>query len=214
LSGRLFKTKAQDLLVAGLPVLQSEVAFDTYNISGHHTWTISPSLLAVAQFTGNQSQIDRGPLPVGDGEGVSYQSMGVKANRGGLDALGKALVPHFRGGVTGFWNLNQDNLVLIDRRTNQFSESVTWTRGAHLLKFGGEYRWSKSDRVTANGIDPQFNFNGQLSGNAFSDFLLGRPLNFTQGSVRINEIRSKTFNLYIQDEWKLHPNLSLTLGAR
>jgi hypothetical protein len=214
LSGRLFKTTAQDLLVAGLPVLQSEVAFDTYNISGHHTWTISPSLLAVSQFTGNQSQIDRGPLPVGDGEGVSYQSIGVKVNRGGLDALGKALVPHFRGGVNGFWNLNQDNLVLIDRRTNQFSESVTWTRGAHMLKFGGEYRRSKSDRVTANGIDPQFTFNGQLSGNSFSDFLLGRPVNFTQGSVRINEIRSVTFNLYVQDEWKLHPNLSLTLGMR
>jgi hypothetical protein len=67
-------------------------------------------------------------------------------------------------------DLNQDNLVLIDRRIQQAAYAITYIRGAHLVKFGGEYRWSKSDRVTANGVDPQFNFNGQFSGNAYADF--------------------------------------------
>lgn len=211
LNGRFFETSAQDLLVAGLPILRSEVAFDTWNVSGQHSWTVSPSMLFVSQYTWNQSQIDRGPLPV---QGLSYQDMGVRANRGGASALGKELVPHFRGAVTGFWNLNQDNLVLIDRTTRQFLENGSWTRGAHLIKFGGEFRWGKSDRITANGIDPQFNFNGQISGNAFSDFLLGRPLNFTQGSVRINQIRAKTYSLYVQDDFKATQRLSLNFGLR
>jgi outer membrane receptor protein involved in Fe transport len=214
LSGRFFRTTAQDVLVAGLPVLTSEVAFDTWNATGQHTWTVSPTLLFVSQYTWNRSQIDRGPLPIGSGAGVSYQDLGVKVNRGGLDALGKTLVPHYRGSVSGFWNLNQDNLVLIDRPTHQLLETVTWTRGAHLVKFGGEYRWSKSDRVTANGIDPQFSFNGQFTGYAFSDFLIGRPLNFTQGSVRINQIRAQTFSLYFQDDWRIHPRLTLNIGLR
>jgi outer membrane receptor protein involved in Fe transport len=214
LSGRVFETSAQDMLVAGLPILQSEVAFDTINLTGVHTWTASPALLLVSQYTWNKSLIDRGPLPIGGGNGISYQDLGVNVNRGGLSALGKQLVPHYRGAVNGFWNLNQDNLVLIDRPTQQFQENVSWTRGAHLIKFGGEYRWSKSDRVTANGVDPQFTFNGQFTGNAFADFLIGRPLRFTQGSVRINQIRAQTFNLYFQDDWKVHPRLSLNFGLR
>lgn len=214
LSGRIFETSAQDMLVAGLPVLRSEVAFDTRNVTGVHTWTASPALLLVSQYTWNKSLIDRGPLPIGGGQGVSYQDLGVNVNRGGLSALGKELVPHYRGAVNGFWNLNQDNLVLIDRPTQQAQENVSWTRGSHLMKFGGEYRWSKSDRVTANGVDPQFTFNGQFTGNSFADFLIGRPLRFTQGSVRINEIRAQTFNLYFQDDWKIHPKLSLNLGLR
>jgi hypothetical protein len=116
--------------------------------------------------------------------------------------------------VNGFWNLNQDNLVLIDRGTHQASYAVNYSRGGHLLKFGGEYRATKSDRVTANGVDPQFTFNGQISGNPFADFLLGRPFNMTQGSVRINRIRSQTYNLYVQDEWRMHRDFTLTLGLR
>jgi len=214
LSGRVFNSAAGDLIVAGIPILTSEVAFDTWNITGQHTWTASPALLLVSQYTMNRSQIDRGPLPVGSGDGVTYKDFGTDANRGGLEALGKRLVTHFRGGVTGFWNLNQDNLVLINRPTHQVLENVAWTLGAHLLKFGGEYRWSKSDRVTANQVDPQINFNGQFSGHAFADFLLGRPQNFTQGSVRINQIRAQTFSLYLQDDWKVHPRLSLNFGLR
>jgi outer membrane receptor protein involved in Fe transport len=214
LSGRFFRTTAQDLAAAGLPVLQSEVAFRTWNVTGQHTWTVSPALLLVSQYTWNQSLIDRGPLPFGSDAGIGYRDLGVNVNRGGTDALGKALVPHYRGQVNGFWNLNQDNLVLIDRPTHQLLENATWTRGGHLLKFGGEYRWSKSDRVTANGIDPQFNFNGQFTGSPFADFLIGRPLNFTQGSVRINQIRAQTFSLYLQDDWRLTPRLTVNLGIR
>ncbi len=214
LSGRFFKTSAQDLAVAGLPVLTSEVAFDTWNVTGQHTWTLSPSFLLVSQYTWNKSLIDRGPLPFGSEAGISYRDMGVNVNRGGVDALGKTLVPHYRGQVTGLWNLNQDNLVLIDRPTHQFLENATWTRGGHLLKFGGEYRWSKSDRVTANGVDPQFNFNGQFTGSPFADFLIGRPLNFTQGSIRINQIRAQTFSLYFQDDWRVTSRLTLNFGLR
>jgi outer membrane receptor protein involved in Fe transport len=214
LSGRVFETSAEDLAGAGLPVLRSNVLFDTWNVTGQHTWTVKPNLLFMTQYTWNQSQIDRGPLPIGTGTGVSYQDMGIRVNRGATSALGKELVPHFRGQVNGFWNLAQDNLVLIDRTTHQFQENGSLTLGAHMIKFGGEYRWSKSDRITANGIDPQFTFNGQFTGNSFSDFLIGRPLNFTQGSVRINQIRAQTYSLYLQDDWRIHPRLSLNLGLR
>lgn len=155
--------------------------------------------MAIAQYTYNQPLINRGPLPVGSGDGVSYQDMGVKANRGGTEALGAALVPQYRGAVNGYWNLNQDNLVLIDRPIHQGSYMVSYTPSGHLFKFGAEYRWSKSDRVTANQVDPQFTFNGQFSGNALADFMLGLPLNFTQGSVRVDYVRAQAYTAFAQD---------------
>jgi hypothetical protein len=79
---------------------------------------------------------------------------------------------------------------------------------------GVEYRWSKSDRVTANQVDPQFNFTGQFSGNAMADFVLGLPLNFTQGSVRVDYVRAQAWTAFAQDEWKVSRNLSLSLGVR
>jgi hypothetical protein len=50
---------------------------------------------------------------------------------------------------------------------------MSWTKGAHMIKFGGQYRWSKSDRLTNNRVDPQFIFNGNRSDNALGDFFLG-----------------------------------------
>jgi outer membrane receptor protein involved in Fe transport len=214
ITGRLFRNKDAEFLTAGLPKLQSDVKFDNWNITGQHTWTLSPALLAVGKFTFGQTIIDRGPLPAQGSKGViSYQSLGVNVTPGAPESLIK-LVPHFRGQVTGFWNMAQDNFVRIDRQTHQATYDVTYTRGAHLMKFGVEGRWSLSDRITGNLVDPQFNFTGIITGNSFADFLIGRPANFSQGSLRLNAIRGHAYALYLQDDWKATKNLTFSLGVR
>lgn len=214
LSARLFRSKSFESNTAGLPVLHAENSFDSYNMQGQHTWTITPGLLGSGQFTANKTLIDRGPLPVGTGEGISYADLGVKVNRGAASAGGVKLVPHYRGAVNGYWNLNQDNLVTIDRRTYQGTYTLSWIRGRHQLKFGGEYRYSYSDRVTGNGIDPQFTFDGRFSGESFADFLLGRPSAMTQGSLRINSNANHAPSLFLQDDIKIGRNLTLSPGVR
>jgi len=214
ISGRVFQSASAANNTAGLPVLRAQNAFDNWNIQGQHTWTLSPSLLAVGQFTGNQTKIDRGPLPVGSGEGVSYKDLGINVGRGAPESSGLTLVPHYRGQGTGYWNLNQDNLVTIDRRTYQGTYNLSWIRGRHQLKFGGEIRYSYSDRVTGNGIDPQFNFDGRFANEPFADFLLGRPFNFMQGSLRINQNANCSPSLFVQDDIKLTSNLNFSLGLR
>jgi Carboxypeptidase regulatory-like domain/TonB-dependent Receptor Plug Domain len=213
-SGRIFRSLNNQFITAGLPSLHSSTEFDTWNGSAQFTWVIQPRLMAIAQYTYSQPLINRGPLPAGGGEGVSYQSMGVKVNKGGNEALGVPLVTQYRGGVTGYWNLNQDNLVLINRPIHQGSYVLSYTPGRHLFKFGVEYRWSKSDRVTANQVDPQFSFSGQFTGNAMADFVLGLPLNFTQGSVRVDYVRAQAWTAFAQDEWKIGRDFSLSLGVR
>ena len=215
LSGRLLRQTSNEFKTGGLPRLTADINFINWNAQGQHTWTLTPSLLATAQFTFNRTEIDRGPLPtIGEsGQEVSYQSLGVGVNRGAPESQIE-LVPHYRGQVNGFWNLRQENLVRIDRKTFQGRYDVSYTSGAHMMKFGGEYRHSQSFRVTANLVDPQFNFTGRFSGNSYGDFLLGRPANFRQGSLRINDIRARAPNFYFQDDWKIRSNVTLSLGMR
>ena len=104
-----------------MPILKSQVKFDTYNIMGNHTWTISPTLLNTVQFSFARINLDRGPLPVLDG--VTYQSLGMNIRQD---------TPQYptdwRGSVSGFWNMNQDNVVTIDRKTYEVLDNVSFTK--------------------------------------------------------------------------------------
>lgn len=144
---------------------------------------------------------------------ATYETLGVNAVRAAPFSPEEQAVT-WRGNVGGYWNLGQINVLNTDRQTYHVVYDLLWTRGGHMIKFGGDYRWSKSDRLTNNRVDPQFQFNGNRTNNALGDFFLGLPSRFVMGSLRINRIRNMGSNLYIQDDWKVLPNLTLGMGLR
>jgi hypothetical protein len=174
---------------------------------GNYTWTASPTLLNSAQFSFSRLFLNRGPLPVGNN--INYQSLGVNA-----PSDTPQYPTDYRGAVNGYWNLNQDNLVTILNKTYMVVDNVSYMTHGHMLKFGGEFRRATSDRYTANLTDPQFTFNGQFSTNALADFVLGLPNVMSQGSLRVNAVRSPEMSYFFQDDWKLRPNLALSIGFR
>jgi len=194
-----------------LPILKHEIAFATWNAAVNHSHILSSRLVNSFQFTYAETDLDRGPLPTG--ESINYQKLGVKVNNATEDPDGK-LVPMFRGGVSGHWDMNQDALEPDDRPVVQFKNDTTYSRGGHVLKFGGEYRWSANNRTAANCNDACFNFNGQYSGSPLGDFLLGRAASVQQFSVRYNKGRAQTFGAYVQDDWQVRPSVTLSLGVR
>jgi hypothetical protein len=120
----------------------------------------------------------------------------------------------FRGGVSGLWDMNQDAYEPDDRPVVQLKDDLSYSRSGHVLKVGGEYRWSANNRVAANNNDPVFSFNGQYSGSPLADFLLGKAASVAQFSVRHNSGRAQTFAGYMQDDWRIHSRLTLSLGVR
>lgn len=207
LTFRIFYDWNDTFFTAGLPLLHSDAAFHNYNIVLNHTYTIGPSLLNTAQFTFGRVLGQRGPEPIAGG--ITYQSLGVKVN-----SDTPQFPEDFRGSVSGYWNMNQDNQVNIDRRTFQWTDQLSYTRGAHMMKFGGEARITMSDRITANLTDPQFTFDGHATNNPFADFLIGLPAKMQQGSLRQNQGRSRAFSLFAQDDYKIRQNLTLSFGLR
>lgn len=122
-----------------------------------------------------------------------------------------------------------DGLPTLTRNQSQgMNESVVLLRGKHSLSFGAGYtradlssRTNRNARGTFNftGVATSaFNAGGQpVSGTGYdlADYLLGFPQSSSiQYSQFANYFTQNQWTFYSQDEWKLKPNLTLTLGLR
>ena len=87
------------------------------------------------------------------------------------------------------------------------SDAFTWTRGAHTLKFGGEYRQIAVDFQFLGGDNYEF--------NSIRDFIDNRP-NRVQRTVDspVFTAEQRYAIGYVQDSWRPTDNLSLELGLR
>ena len=100
--------------------------------------------------------------------------------------------------------------------TLQIADTATWARGAHLVKFGGEwYGVSQSAfrDVQARGF---LTFVQQaFTGNALADLLLGLPV--VTGGARLDnpqQLRARSWSVFAHDEWRASSALTVSAGLR
>jgi hypothetical protein len=131
-------------------------------------------------------------------------------------------------GVTGLSGLGEesDAPFINDDKTIQFVDNFSWILGNHSVKFGGELRRVLYDQIGGVVTRGRFNFDGrytrqpllpaaQRGGAAFADFLLGTMNNSeSQVGAPIADFRSNYYAVYIQDNWKMTPNVTLDFGLR
>ncbi len=98
----------------------------------------------------------------------------------------------------------------------EIQDSLGWSRGAHFVKVGGEYRHTNIDMFQAIAPNAFFVFAGTFpTNNAIANLLLGAPVTFYQGLGNFNrEIDASGFGLYAQDEWRVTPRLTVNYGVR
>lgn len=100
----------------------------------------------------------------------------------------------------------------------QFADTLSWTKGAHSLKFGfdfmstGDYTNLLFNR-TGTYLFPSFSaLAADLTGNTTG---AKNWLTFTQTIGNpVVDLTIKDYAFFVQDQWKITPKLTLNLGAR
>jgi hypothetical protein len=120
--------------------------------------------------------------------------------------------------VTGFSPLGdeQNNPQESVADSYQIQDTASFAQGNHFLEMGFDHRWISQDAFRDVQSRGQINFtNAAYTQNALADLLLGLPT-FTGGAVSDNPqaLRTRSTNLFVQDRWRPHRDLTLTLGLR
>lgn len=99
--------------------------------------------------------------------------------------------------------------------TVQISNHLSWIKGSHNLKFGGEVYYITMERGAANLEEGRFSFGANESGLGFASFLLGQPTSTESAEgLPLTFPRSNRMGFYVQDDWKVNSRVTVNLGLR
>lgn len=117
--------------------------------------------------------------------------------------------------ISGLQGLSFQSPQNIENPSYTLRDNLTWVRGNHTLKFGAFFAKEEKNENAGNALNGSFSFDGTRSGDAFADFLLGLPAQYSeaQNEIRV-QLRYNTYEFYAQDSWKVNSRLTLDFGAR
>jgi hypothetical protein len=132
---------------------------------------------------------------------------------GGLPGI---TIDGFFGG-SGLGRIGSPDFLPKFQHTNQFEfiDSVSWVHGNHALKTGVDIIMPMQNQyMDVPATRGALRFRTAFTGNAMADYLLGYVADLQLSNVWVVEQRHHAQMYYIQDDWKVNPRLSLTLGLR
>ncbi|MBI3682454.1 MAG: hypothetical protein HY235_18905 [Acidobacteria bacterium] len=175
----------------------------------------------VNEFRGGYSRVYdlRGDIVTGPFLGPEFGFKGIPASPGsGISGL-----PGIS--ISGYSNLGETSFVPNGKVAEvlQFKDDVSWVRGSHSLKAGGQFQWVRSYFDISNSARGPYGFtqvytqnpqNRPPSGDAWADFQLGVTSSAGISRTNIGDVRQKYVSLFFQDDWKVTARLTMNLGLR
>ena len=183
-----------------------------YTISGN--WVYVPTSSVVNEFRMGYNHYNTLLVPDDASKfanGTDYPLNTGVTSTGGFPAVE---ITGFGGQVMGSWRGRPTQTIT---HFYDFQDSVSYLKGKHALKFGGEYAPIKdyfNNRDTRGRI--QFRGNNAFAGSTpLEDYFAGDP---GRAFVLVGETpRNYSFSSiagYVQDDWRLAPKLMVNLGLR
>ena len=119
--------------------------------------------------------------------------------------------------ITGYSSVTQRLLNPVNDGHWQASDNVSWIRGKHSIKFGGEVvHWLLNRYMPVEAsVFGSFSVTNRYSGHAYADFLMGLPTSVTRvDPYPAQYTRWNDISFYVQDDFKMTSRLSLSYGLR
>src|SRR5712691_4095568 len=181
-------------------------------------WVLSPQLVSETRF--GYALGDFFQLPPNFGSGCPQELIGLKNAPSDPAICGGIPVFNFPGGTLQRIGRTTSVPQFQTPRSLNLRESVSWSHGAHALRFGGELLNVETGIRDISSLLGQFNFTGRFTGvngrweNALADMLLGFPTRYQQDSNTTFNIYQRMYFAFVQDDWKITRKLTLNLGLR
>jgi len=201
------------------------------NGSLEHTWTMNPRIIWTSHFA-----VDRAVQP----QTTSIPTLESAGLPSVLDANGIDRMPTIQMTGASPWSSLYDQCCIntdFAHTLYSYSSQLVISKGAHLMKMGGEQRiffnnffqppyptglLNFTDFVTSPFPDSETDLSGNPTGNPFASLLFGYSDNINGGNNGVSSIniypavetKSKETGFYFQDDWKVNPKLTLNLGLR
>jgi len=202
---------------ANVPTVGDTFGNPSYSGVIHATYSISPTLLNEVAFNYNGNRINIIPIP-----GAGLKSLALPS---GYNSTNSRL-------FTGPNNSNRiPNIDLKGSTGTQFEisswpwrnkaddyqirDDLSWTKGAHQLKFGFSWAIYKKVQDLFGQTQGGFNFDGTFTGNDFADLLLGDAKSYQELAVQDHGLwNNVSWASYVQDNWRVNRRLTVNLGLR
>ena len=98
--------------------------------------------------------------------------------------------------------------------TFMVNDSISKVVGTHILKAGADVSFEQVNVHPDATFNGSFLFTGQETGSDFADFLIGVANNYNQADSESYYGRHKYAGAFVQDSWRIRPNLTLNYGLR
>ncbi|HUS05568.1 MAG TPA: TonB-dependent receptor [Bryobacteraceae bacterium] len=119
------------------------------------------------------------------------------------------------GGSGGFNATRGSGIINVRDNSYQVYDNVSWRKGRHGLKFGGEIYRPEMNRIESTSAIGEFQFTTAYTGDPLASFLLGLPAIASRavGPSRIDG-RQLAYSLYAQDDFRVSSKVTVNLGLR
>jgi len=183
-----------------------------------HDAVITPTLLNHL-VVGGDFEYNAAPLGTrGQGWDTKLGITGIPQDNGSFPAL------TFTGGVAAPAAMSRGYDPVFNAMDYTVVENLTWIRGKHTMKFGGEIDRDQINNINLNQIAGAFQFSNAMtaqsatntgsSGSSVASFLLG-AVNTASASIPVETgLRDLRLALFAQDEWRATRKLTVSYGIR
>jgi hypothetical protein len=191
------------------------------NLTTTYIKPISPTVVSELRFGYQRMQLHRDGEKA-NGEDLIGQLGITGVGFGGPEAYG---LPRFD--VQGQTSFGDSLLCTPCRYWNnlfQLGEHLTWLKGSHSFKAGGDlryFRWDMLGFFQNRGFysfTPGFTTrtaSNDGTGNALASFLLALPVvKQRQAGEPSMKMRQTALDLFVQDDWRVTPHLTFNIGLR